>query len=123
METIIVQETDSAVRDVLTIALQEGNYTVFSVAEFQEDFMEMIEECRPHVVMLDFKIDGKKSIAICHTIKAVYPHLPVIAMSCNNNIHNVYDKFGFDAYITKPFDLDHLYMILRKYIPKLLEEG
>lgn len=53
---------------------------------------------------------------MCNQIKAKYPHLPVIALSCNNNIHEVYSKFGFDDYISKPFDLDLLYRVLRKHI-------
>jgi DNA-binding NtrC family response regulator len=68
--------------------------------------------------MLDYRLDGKVCIEICQQIKASYPHLPVIAMSCNNNINNVYDQYGFDDYIPKPFDLDMLYRTLRKHIPQ-----
>ncbi|MFC0513064.1 hypothetical protein ACFFGT_02595 [Mucilaginibacter angelicae] len=38
--------------------------------------------------------------------------------SYNNNIRQEYHKYGFDGYIEKPFDLDLLYRILRKHIPK-----
>jgi len=118
METVIIQDTERSILDILTIALQMENFQVYSVLEFDSNFMDMIAELRPHVIMLDYKLDGKHCIEICHQIKAVYPHLPVIAMSCNSNINNEYDKFGFDDYIPKPFDLDHLYSILRKHIPK-----
>lgn len=68
--------------------------------------------------MLDFRLDGKMCLTILEKIKAKYPHLPVIAMGCNHNINDEYSIFGFDDYIAKPFDLDHLYLTLRKYIPK-----
>ena len=118
METIIIQDTDAAILDILTIALQMENFQVYSVSDYDSNFLEMIAELKPHVIMLDYKLDGKASIEICHQIKAKYPHLPVIALSCNYNIHDEYDKFGFDDYIPKPFDLDLLYRILRKHIPR-----
>jgi DNA-binding response OmpR family regulator len=43
-------------------------------------------------------------------------------MSCNSNIHEHFDKAGFDAYIRKPFDLDLLYLIVHKYINKSEKE-
>jgi DNA-binding response OmpR family regulator len=118
METVIIQDTDPSILDILTIALQMENFRVYSLLNFDNNFMEMIAERKPHVIMLDYRLDGKVCIEICHQVKAKYPHLPVIAMSCNSNINDEYDKFGFDDYIPKPFDLDHLYSILRKHIPK-----
>ena len=55
---------------------------------------------------------------ILKTIKASYPALPVIAMSCNNNINTVALAAGFDGYLEKPFEFDLLYRILRKHITK-----
>jgi len=68
MKTVIVQDTDQSIVDILTVALQ----------------ME-------------------KGVQICHRIKRVYPHLPVIAMSCNSNINDEYNKHGFDDYIPQAF--------------------
>lgn len=92
---------------------------MYAVEDFNSDFLEMIEQLRPHVVMLDYRLNGENCIDICQQVKAHYPHLPVIAMSCNYNINDVYDQQGFDDYIAKPFDLDDLYATLRKYIPRV----
>jgi CheY-like chemotaxis protein len=67
--------------------------------------------------MLDYRLSGEQCIQYCRKIKKRYPHLPVLALSCNSNIHEVYSQSGFDGYIEKPFDLDLLYRILRTYIP------
>ena len=66
--------------------------------------------------LLDYKLDGDKSREICAKIKEKYPNLPVVAMSCNNNIHEDYNKNGFDDYIPKPFGLDLLYRVIRAHI-------
>ncbi len=119
METIIVQDTDKHVLEVLTLALEDENFNVYPLQDCEANFIELIEQHRPHVVMLDFRIDGKKCMEILKTIKACYPTLPVIAMSCNNNINTVAYASGFDGYIEKPFDFDLLYRVLRKHISKL----
>jgi len=67
--------------------------------------------------MLDYRLDGESCKLICYQIKSRYPHLPIIALSCNYNIDRLYGKGGFDDYIRKPFDLDLLYQVLRKHIP------
>jgi DNA-binding response OmpR family regulator len=120
MEKVVVQETDEAILDILTFALKQEGFQVFSLIGFDHDFLEIIDKVRPHVVMLDYKLDGSRCIDICRQIKHKYPHLPVIALSCNTNIHEVYNQHGFDDYIRKPFDLDNLYSVLRTHIPKPL---
>jgi DNA-binding NtrC family response regulator len=119
-ETIIVQDTDRGVLDVLTQALELENFTVYPLQDTEHNFIELIEKTRPHVVMLDYRISGKKSMEILQTIKLSYPNLPVIAMSCNHNINTEALVAGFDGYIEKPFDFDLLYKILRHHIHKLI---
>ncbi|MES2265948.1 MAG: response regulator [Bacteroidota bacterium] len=118
METIIVQETDSDVLDVISYALGEGGFNVYPLLSCDENFIDIIEKTKPHVVMLDFKLGGDECLRVLREIKINYPHLPVIAASCNSNINEAYDRAGFDDYIPKPFDLDVLYGTLRKHIPK-----
>ncbi|MDQ0965362.1 DNA-binding NtrC family response regulator [Flavobacterium sp. W4I14] len=116
METIIIQDTDEQILEVLMLALELENFKVFPLHGCDANFIELIEKNRPQVMMLDFQIDGKKSIEILRTIKEKYPNLPVIAMSCNNNINKLAYASGFDGYIEKPFVFDLLYSILRKHI-------
>jgi DNA-binding response OmpR family regulator len=120
METIIVQDTDEDILDILTIALSEEGFRVYPILHCEDDFLDMIETTRPHVVILDFKLSGDEALRVLREIKAKYPHLPVIASSCNSNINEAYDQAGFDGYIPKPFDLDLLYRTLRKHIPRLV---
>jgi two-component system nitrogen regulation response regulator GlnG len=118
METIIVQDTDKTVLEMLTTALEMANFIVCPVMDFDEDFLGLIDRVRPHVVILDYRLTGYRCLEVLRNIKVKYPNLPVIATSCNSNIHQVYNKLGFDGYIEKPFDLDLLYRVLRKYIPE-----
>lgn len=118
METIIIQDTEKDILDILATALELENFKVFTVIDNETNLLGMIAKLRPHIVMLDYRLEGLDCIRICREIKASHPHLPVVAMSCNSNINEVYDRNGFDDYIEKPFDLDYLYEVLRKHIPK-----
>lgn len=115
---IIIQETDQDILDILKYALETEGFEVYALMDGEDDILSLIDQYRPHVVMLDYRLDGKVCLAVLEKIKLAYPHLPVIAMSCNNNINEQYSQAGFDDYIPKPFDLNHLYTTLRKYIPK-----
>ena len=116
METIVVQDTDQMVLEMLTAALEMEHFTVYPLMDFDEDFLGLIERVRPHVVLLDYRLTGDRCLEVLRDIKRKYPDLPVIATSCNSNIHQVYNRLGFDGYIAKPFDLDLLYRVLREYI-------
>lgn len=118
METVVIQETDQDVLEVLYAALELEGFRVYALPGADLDFLEVIEQARPHAVILDYRFTGEECITLCRAIKARFPHLPVVAMSCNSNIHEVYDRHGFDDYIPKPFDLDLLYEVLRRYIRK-----
>jgi len=119
METIIVQDKDESILDVLTIALQQEGFKVISVNTCDKTkILELIDKQRPHTVMLDIRLSDQDCIEVCKLIKLRYPQLPVIALSCNSNVHEQYRKDGFDGYIQKPFDLDLLYKVIRKHISK-----
>lgn len=117
METILVQESDEATLDVLTVALQMEGYQVRSLANKNENVLEMIRRHQPKLIMLDCWLSHYSGKQISHWIKAHFPHLPVIAFSCDNHIDREYQKLGFDGYLKKPFDLDVLYGLIAKYMP------
>lgn len=115
---IVIQETDQDILEILKYALEVEGFQVYALLDGTADILSIIDQYRPHVVMLDYRLDGKLCLDILKKIKAKYPHLPVITMSCNYNINEEYSAKGFDDYIPKPFDLDQLYSTLRKHIPK-----
>jgi DNA-binding response OmpR family regulator len=118
METIIFQETDPDILEVLYAALELEGYQVYAVQDYDPDFLQVIDKARTHVVILDYRLRGEDCKRLCREIKAQYRHLPVLALSCNSNINECYHQDGFDGYVEKPFDLDQLYRILRAHIPK-----
>jgi DNA-binding response OmpR family regulator len=91
METVILQETETSILEILTYALRSEGFQVFPLLDCGEDFMGLVEKTRPHVILLDYQLGGKRCVEICYLVKAKYPHLPVLALSCNSNINVAYD--------------------------------
>lgn len=115
MKKILIQEGNSSIRDVLQLSLEEDGYEAILIEECNEYILNLIYRVCLTVVVLDFKLHRTDCLSMCHKIKSSYPELPILAISCNNNIGSIYKSFGFDGYIKKPFDLDVLSTILRQF--------
>jgi len=113
----MIQENDEAILDVLRIALEEEGFQVIPIRQCDDAIIGEIDTFRPHMVMLDIWLREQDCLGLSPMIKARYPDLPLIALSCNINIQKVYGKEGFDAYIPKPFDLDLLYSVVHQHLP------
>lgn len=115
METIFIHETDESIRDVLTIIFNSEGYQVKFFERCGDWFLRSLST-NPSLVILDFKLTGEVSIAACQLIRRRYPYLPVLAMSCNERIGDLYLRHGFDDYILKPFDVTELLSVVRRMI-------
>ena len=118
METIMVQEPDAALLDVVSTALQMDGYRVYSLTDAHENIPEMIRRYRPKLILLDCWLRNSTAKQVAHWIKSLFPRLPVIAFSCDNHIDQEYRRLGFDGYLKKPFDLDVLYRVVSEHLPK-----
>jgi hypothetical protein len=59
------------------------NSQAYSILDYDGNFMDMIAELGTHVIMLDYRLTGEFVFKYANN-KAVYAHLPVIAISCNS---------------------------------------
>jgi len=114
MKKVIVQDTDFDLLETLTFLLEDASFEVLPIIHYK-DVVSQIDSFNPHLILLDFRLSGIECTCLCETIKKKHPSLPVVALSCNQNIQKEYALAGFDDYISKPFDIDHLLTVLKKY--------
>ena len=106
MATIIIQENDNAVLDVLTLALsQQGHQTIPVLGAAPEKISALIRKYTPQLVLVDFRSTTTSGASILAAIRKISLKLPVVALSCELNISKKISKMGFDGCIEKPFDL------------------
>jgi DNA-binding response OmpR family regulator len=115
MKTIIIYDADQNLVDILCQALELEGFQALGINDGGTDFLALAYRIKPQLVLFDFIHKGKFCIKWCRLIKFFYPNLPVIALSCNNKISEIFSEHGFDDSIRKPFDLEHLYATVRKY--------
>lgn len=116
METIMVQENDEATLEVVTAALKMKGYQVRSLEDDNENAIERIRRYHPKLVLVDCWPGTNSGKQLAHWIKAHFRKLPIIAFSCDNQVEEQYRKLGFDGYLKKPFELEHLYGVIRQYL-------
>ncbi|MEO6631366.1 MAG: response regulator [Mucilaginibacter sp.] len=114
METIMVQENDEATMEVVTAALEMKGYQVRSLDGYNENAIERIRRYHPKLVLVDCWPGAHSGKQLSHWIKAHFRKLPIIAFSCDNQVEEHYRELGFDGYLKKPFDLEHLYGVIRQ---------
>jgi DNA-binding response OmpR family regulator len=116
METILIQDDDEAIAEIVITALSMEGYRACRLAGDEENIMEMIRSHHAKLIVLDCWL-GKQSVKLCSWIKAHFPGVRVIAFSCDNQAGENFRDLGFDGYLGKPFDLQELYGTVRQFIP------
>ncbi|WP_170132591.1 response regulator [Pedobacter cryoconitis] len=114
MKRVIVQDTDLDLLTILTFLLEEASFEVLPVSHCK-DVASKINSFDPQLIVLDFRLSGEECTCLCAAIKKDFPCIPIVALSCNHNIQKQYAICGFDDYVAKPFDIEHLLSVMRKY--------
>ena len=81
METIVFQETDQDILEILYGVLEIEGFRVYALSEGGPDFLGVIARARPHVVMLDYRLSGEECVRLCRDIKTRYPHIMIQPIS------------------------------------------
>jgi len=94
------------------LMLMEGIFEQFPnlrliTAKNAEIGLEIYEVEQPDMIMLDIALSGMSGTDMLKIIREQDPETPVIAISAHAMPHLVEEglKAGFDAYLTKPFDI------------------
>lgn len=106
---ILILENDP---DILNIMEEVLCYEGFDVATMSEsdDVFKQIQQYKPHLVLLDYLLNGINGGEICALIKKNPEtcNLPVIIISAYSRVLLSLGTYGCDDFIAKPFDLADL---------------
>ena len=108
-KTILLADDDSAIRTVLTQALNRAGYSVRSTATATA-LWRWVNEGQGDVVLTDVILPDENAFDVIPRIKKLRPNLPIIVMSAQNTIMTAItaaERGAYD-YLPKPFDLNAL---------------
>lgn len=119
MPSILVVEDKKSMAEMLKSTLQSEGYAS-DTASRGEDALEMLKKQSYDLVITDLKLPGIDGMALLGEVKAVDPFMPVIIMTAYGTIEVAVEamKRGAEDFITKPFDIDHLLLKVRKALDR-----
>jgi two-component system NtrC family response regulator len=96
-------------------AMRQEGYQAL-VAYRGKQGLELIKEEAPSLVILDLRMPDMDGLEVLKEAKAIHPKLPVIMLTAHGTIETAIEamKIGATDYITKPFDLDELKLVVKQ---------
>lgn len=119
MATILLIEDDTTLTAVLRIGLQSKGYTV-TVAHDGLEGLKKAAEVRPDLIVLDVNMPKLSGFDVAMRLKEKdeFRQTPIImltALSQDANIQRGY-SLGIEDYLVKPFNIEHLFIKVKKYL-------
>ncbi len=115
MQTILLVEDKDSMAHMLKETLETEGYGIVIARDGQEG-IKNIREKHFDLVLTDLKLPKKDGIEILKTSMAETPLTPVIVMTAFGTIETAVTalKEGAFDFITKPFDTDHLLLLIKR---------
>lgn len=123
MKSILIVDDEVGARESLKIVLK-NDYEVFLAKDAEEAFSQ-IKEHSPDVILLDIILPGLDGMKVLESIKQNEPDSIVIMITATKTVKTAVEamKLGAFHYITKPFDINELRIIVSKaFETKVLKE-
>ncbi len=115
---ILIADDESSIKKSLNMALSD-KYQVFFAATGEEALVK-VEEENPDLILLDLRLPDANGLDILRKIKKIDEYLMVIVISAVIETKSAVEamKNGAYDYITKPFDLSELEVLISRALEK-----
>lgn len=115
MAIILVVDDEEPVVDLLTDILEDQGYTV-RVAHHGKDALQSMQDELPDLIISDIMMPYMDGLELCRRIRAGADTqgVPIILMSAAKS--PVLDECGANAFIGKPFTIDHIDDLVAFYL-------
>lgn len=116
-KNILIVDDQNDILDLLKEILELEGYQVTALS-YTEDIIGSVIKYQPELVMLDFLLAGVNGGELCHQLKTnpMSAHIPVIMLSGYPRVLESLGNYGADAFIAKPFDLEHLTQTVKHWM-------
>ena len=118
MKTILVAEDNDSNYILMTYILRRDYQ--FKRARNGQEAVDMVEEGRFDLVLMDIKMPVMDGLEATAKIKEAHPELPVIALTANafESDRQLALKAGCDDFLSKPVSSEKCLALIAKFIGK-----
>lgn len=115
MAKLLIIDDEKNMRWALSRALRSEGLEILTAGSGLEG-LALLREEKPDLVLLDLKLPGLDGLSVLRQIKAEMPLVTVIIMTAYGSIETAVEaiKAGAYDYITKPFDLEAVKLVLAR---------
>ncbi|MGH7204627.1 MAG: sigma-54-dependent transcriptional regulator, partial [Nitrospiraceae bacterium] len=119
MEKILIVDDERSMRDVLSIMLKRAGYAVM-VAEDGEEAIAQIGKEIFDLVITDLKMPKGSGLEVLKAVKAAAPETVVLMITAFASAESAVEamKQGAYDYLTKPFQIDEVQLIIRNALER-----
>ena len=116
---ILVVDDDADIREVLADRLESLGYRVFA-AETAKVGLELLERQNPQLVLLDIEMPDMNGIDMLREIRRGEHDVTVVMITAYGTIERAVEAMKEGAYdfIPKPFEPDHIALIVAKALER-----
>ena len=119
MEKILVVDDEQSLREVLSIMLKRAGYAVTSVADGEEAIEQLQKEIFD-LVITDLRMPKVDGMDVLKAVKSSSPETVVLIITAFATADSAVEamKQGAYDYLTKPFQVDEVQLIIRNALEK-----
>ncbi|MCG2741146.1 MAG: sigma-54 dependent transcriptional regulator [Syntrophaceae bacterium] len=116
---ILIVEDDAKMRDALHYIMRKEGYVVDAV-ESGETALGRIKNADFELIISDLKLPGMDGMDVLRAVKEFKPDVSFIVITAYGTVDSavVAMKSGAEDYITKPFNIDHIRLVVKKAMEK-----
>jgi len=124
MGKVLVVDDEQGMREFLTMLLEKQGHRVITAAE-GEQALQLVAEQTPDLVISDLRMPNVDGIGLLAGIRKQYPELPVILVTAYASSDSTIQamRLGADDYITKPFRIGEIRLVVEKALARRLAKG
>jgi DNA-binding NtrC family response regulator len=115
MNTILIVDDKKSMLDMLSKTFQSEGFSVITAANVA-DARKLTDQGEMDAIVTDLKLPDGEGLDVLRAAKERFPLLPVVLMTAHGSIEIAVKavKEGAYDFVTKPFDPEHLLIIVRR---------
>jgi len=116
---ILIVDDEPFNLDLLEQELSDLGYTVARAGDGAQALLQ-VDKIDPELVLLDYRMPDMNGIEVLHAVRKSKPDLPIVIITAHGSIELAVEaiKAGADDFVTKPFDPEHLALVVEKNLER-----